>query len=49
MAPPAPASPAQAIEKQEPMLTKGAVVRTLTGLIGVIQHVFHRSIPIPTT
>jgi hypothetical protein len=40
MATPASASPAQAIGKKEPMLTKGAVVRTLTGLIGVIQHVF---------
>jgi hypothetical protein len=27
-------------EKKEPILTKGAVVRTLTGLYGVIRHVF---------
>jgi hypothetical protein len=48
MATPVSASPAQAIPQsggfandlKEPMLTKGAVVRTLTGLIGVIQHVF---------
>ncbi len=40
MATPDSASPAQAIDRKEPMLTKGAVVRTLTGLIGVIQHVF---------
>lgn len=31
---------ANANDRQEPILTKGAVVRTLTGLIGVIQHVF---------
>jgi hypothetical protein len=48
MATTASTSPAQAIpqsggfanDRQEPMLTKGAVVRTLTELIGVIQHVF---------
>jgi hypothetical protein len=40
MAPSASASPAQAINKKESSSTKGAIVRTLTGLIGVVQHVF---------
>jgi hypothetical protein len=40
MAPLAPVSSAPQIDRKEPILATGAVVRTLTGLIGVIQHVF---------